>query len=37
MRERYGTTLVVVSHDPAVARRADRNVHLVDGRVVTNS
>jgi putative ABC transport system ATP-binding protein len=37
MRERYGTTLVVVSHDPAVARRADRTVHLVDGRVVTSS
>jgi putative ABC transport system ATP-binding protein len=37
MRERYGTTLVVVSHDPAVARRADRTIHMVDGRVVTNS
>jgi putative ABC transport system ATP-binding protein len=33
MRERYGTTLVVVSHDPAVARRADRTLHLVDGQV----
>jgi putative ABC transport system ATP-binding protein len=37
MRERYGTTLVVVSHDPAVARRADRTIHMVDGRVVTSS
>ncbi len=34
MRERYGTTLVVVSHDPAVAERADRTISLVDGRVV---
>ncbi|HWE34184.1 MAG TPA: ABC transporter ATP-binding protein [Solirubrobacteraceae bacterium] len=33
MRERFGTTLVVVSHDPAVAERADRTVNLVDGRV----
>ena len=33
MRERYGTTLVVVSHDPAVAERADRTVNMVDGRV----
>lgn len=32
-RER-GTTLVVVSHDPKVAARAGRIVHLLDGRVV---
>jgi len=35
MRERYGTTLVVVSHDPAVAERADRTIHLVDGQVLS--
>jgi ABC-type lipoprotein export system ATPase subunit len=34
LRDRYGMTVVVVSHDPAVAARADRVVHLVDGRVV---
>ncbi len=33
LRERYGMTLVIVSHDPEVATRADRVVHLVDGRV----
>jgi putative ABC transport system ATP-binding protein len=33
IRERYGTTLVVVSHDTAVADRADRVVHLVDGQL----
>jgi putative ABC transport system ATP-binding protein len=33
-RERHGTTVVVVSHDPAVAERADRVVALADGRVV---
>ncbi len=35
IRERYGMTLVVVSHDPAVAARADRVVHLVDGQVTS--
>jgi ABC-type lipoprotein export system ATPase subunit len=34
IRERYGMTVLVVSHDDAVAERADRVVHLVDGRVV---
>jgi putative ABC transport system ATP-binding protein len=34
LRDRYGMTVIVVSHDPAVAARADRVVHLVDGQVV---
>ena len=33
VRQRRGMTVIVVSHDPAVASRADRVVHLVDGRV----
>lgn len=33
MRDRRGTTLIVVSHDPAVAERADRVVRIVDGRI----
>jgi putative ABC transport system ATP-binding protein len=33
LRARHGTTLVLVTHDPAVAARADRQVHLRDGRV----
>jgi putative ABC transport system ATP-binding protein len=33
MRKRHGMTLIVVSHDPEVADRADRVVHLVDGQV----
>jgi putative ABC transport system ATP-binding protein len=33
LRRREGTTLVLVTHDPAVAERADRLVHLRDGRV----
>lgn len=33
LQGRLGTTLVLVTHDPAVAERADRRVHLKDGRV----
>jgi len=28
-----GATLVLVTHDPAVAARADRRIHLRDGRI----
>ncbi|RMH15906.1 MAG: ABC transporter ATP-binding protein [Acidobacteria bacterium] len=34
LRRDAGTTLVLVTHDPAVAGRADRQIHLRDGRVV---
>jgi putative ABC transport system ATP-binding protein len=33
IRQRYGMTLIVVSHDAAVAERADRVLHLVDGQI----
>jgi putative ABC transport system ATP-binding protein len=33
LRREHGTTLVLVTHDPAVAALADRQVHLRDGRV----
>jgi len=33
MRARHGTTLVLVTHDPAIAALADRQVHLRDGRI----
>ncbi|HYB30641.1 MAG TPA: ABC transporter ATP-binding protein [Solirubrobacteraceae bacterium] len=36
IRELHGMTVLVVSHDMAVAKRADRVVHLVDGRIVEN-
>jgi putative ABC transport system ATP-binding protein len=32
-----GTTIVMVTHDPVLAERADRNIHLVDGRVSEHS
>jgi putative ABC transport system ATP-binding protein len=33
MRETAGATLVLVTHDPAVADLADRRIHLRDGRI----
>jgi putative ABC transport system ATP-binding protein len=33
MRVREGATLVLVTHDPAVAALADRRIHLEDGRL----
>ena len=31
-----GTTIVMVTHDPELAKRAGRNIHLIDGRVCTD-
>ena len=33
MRASEGATLVLVTHDPAVAGLADRRIHLLDGRI----
>lgn len=33
LHARLGTTLVLVTHDPGVAARADRAIHLRDGRI----
>ncbi|PID30536.1 macrolide ABC transporter ATP-binding protein [Candidatus Saccharibacteria bacterium] len=33
IRTKYGTTIIVVTHDRSIARRADRTVSLVDGKV----
>ena len=33
LRSETGQTMVIVTHDPATAQRADRVVHLVDGKV----
>ena len=33
LRERFGSTLVLVTHDPAVAALADRELVMVDGRL----
>jgi putative ABC transport system ATP-binding protein len=33
LRERAGVTLVLVTHDPQVASRANRRIHLRAGRI----
>jgi predicted ABC-type transport system involved in lysophospholipase L1 biosynthesis ATPase subunit len=33
-RERRGATLLVVTYDPLIGERADRVLHLRDGRLV---
>jgi putative ABC transport system ATP-binding protein len=33
LQQRHGTTLVLVTHDPAAAGRADRLIYLRDGRI----
>ena len=37
LRDRFGSTLVLVTHDPAVAARADRELVMVDGRLSEGS
>ena len=34
LQRRSGTSLVLVTHDPATARLAERRLHLLDGRLV---
>ena len=33
LQARAGTTLVLITHDPALAERCRRKVHLIDGRI----
>jgi ABC-type lipoprotein export system ATPase subunit len=37
LRNQRGLTIVLVTHEPAVARRADRIVRMLDGRVKTHA
>ena len=34
LRERSGTTLLLITHDADLAARCSRRIHLADGRVV---
>ena len=36
LREKYGTTLVLITHDPALAARCDRVLRMEDGRLVAD-
>jgi putative ABC transport system ATP-binding protein len=36
LRARTGTTLLLITHDPSLAGRCARGVHLVDGRIVAD-
>jgi putative ABC transport system ATP-binding protein len=33
----YGVTLIIATHDPAIAARCSRTISMVDGRVVHNT
>jgi lipoprotein-releasing system ATP-binding protein len=35
--DKRGTTVVAVTHSEELARRMDRHVHLVDGRIVSDN
>jgi putative ABC transport system ATP-binding protein len=37
LREKHGSTLVLVTHDPVLAKRCDRMIVLSDGRIVSQS
>ena len=34
IRGRFGTTVIIVTHDMEIARRADRIVELRDGAII---
>ena len=33
LRDQYGATLVLVTHDPVLAERCDRSIALADGKI----
>ncbi|MGL6260814.1 ABC transporter ATP-binding protein [Vibrio sp. WXL103] len=37
LNQRHGTTLVMVTHDPALAERCDRTIQLAGGKIVGDS
>src|SRR5690348_16419539 len=37
LREATGTTFIIATHDPNVARAADRSIHIVDGLVASDT
>ena len=37
MKEELGTTLMLITHDPALAARCDRRIRIADGRVLAEA
>ena len=37
LHQEHGRTVILVTHDESIARRADRVIHMVDGRIVNDS
>jgi putative ABC transport system ATP-binding protein len=37
LREQFGTTLLLITHDPLLAERCERQVRIEDGRIVADS
>ncbi len=37
LRDRFGTTIIVASHDTTLAEHADRSLRMLDGRLITTS
>ncbi|MCW8087125.1 ABC transporter ATP-binding protein [Sabulicella glaciei] len=37
LRERHGTTLILITHDPALAARCPRQLRIEDGRIAADS
>ena len=36
LREQVGATLLLITHDPALAKRCDRSLRMADGRIVSD-
>ena len=36
LREKYGQTIVIVTHDPELAEMCDRSLYMVDGQFVSD-
>jgi ABC-type lipoprotein export system ATPase subunit len=34
LRERFGTTIIIASHDTTLAEHADRSLQMLDGRLM---
>jgi putative ABC transport system ATP-binding protein len=37
LQQDQGRTMVLVTHDPSIAARADHVLHMMDGRIVSDS